>query len=373
MLRRGVSLMEVLFSIGIVSIGLLGVFAIYPLALNQLGRGVVSDRSTRAGTNAIDTFSAQGMNRPDLWMWYTGSQTVPSYATSFVSNASLLPDGSNTGLLIDPQFIAANRGTRSANVDARLFPYYPRAVTGQPRLRRITLANLFSSTAGTPSVMTGAEAATIFMAADDLVFDLPEDRNATPEQVFGAATTRRQFEGTISWMATLVPELDVSTSASVPGELYRLSIIMFHHRNPTMAMDGQTERIATVTSFYNAGISGGDVELGAPNADSLDLKRGDWLMLAATAYPRAAGNTDADSLFKWYRVVETEDDVRVVSGSSRRDVTLAGPDWPAAYLTNSPSGTPPGLGVTTYAFLVSDVVAVFERTINLETSSLWTY
>ena len=39
MQRRGVSLLEVVFAIGAVSIGLLGVLALFPLALNQVGQG----------------------------------------------------------------------------------------------------------------------------------------------------------------------------------------------------------------------------------------------------------------------------------------------------------------------------------------------
>lgn len=380
MLRRGVSLMEVLFAIGIISIGLLGVFATFPLALDQIGKGVVADRAARGGANAVATFTTHGLNRPDLWVWYTSSPITEEYATDFTSNASLLPDGSNSALWIDPQFVARNAGARSAapGRDARLFPYYSRTASDHPRLRRITLADTYWSNSTNVRAMTGAVAETTFVVEDDLVFDLPEDRNATPLQVYGSQSTRRQYEGSMSWCATLIPEIDVTTSGATAGDLYKLAIVVFHRRNSSFAMDGLTERIVGVTDFYSAGLGGGDVELGASSADALELKRGDWLMLASTVHART-GSTDGVSLFSWYRVVETEDEARSVGGGVpwRRDVTLAGPDWPAQLLADpNPPGGPPnpgGLDRATFAFLVSDVVAVFERTINLETSSSWTY
>ena len=37
--RPGISLMEVLFAIGVIAIGLLGVMAVMPIALDQVGKG----------------------------------------------------------------------------------------------------------------------------------------------------------------------------------------------------------------------------------------------------------------------------------------------------------------------------------------------
>ena len=58
----------------------------------------------------------------------------------------LMPDGPNTGFLIDPQFVIANKANNGGGADARLFPYYSRApltATGayweDPRLRRVSL------------------------------------------------------------------------------------------------------------------------------------------------------------------------------------------------------------------------------------------
>jgi hypothetical protein len=444
--------LEVLFSIGVIAIGLLGVLALYPLALSQIGTGNVADRSARAGQNAVELFAARGMARPDQLLWFQNSPPNPPpqekpVDTSDTSSllaaeiAELLPDGNNTALLIDPMFVAVRRQTYGSGYDARLFPYYtrqtiPNPLPGNPppyptqfdpRLRRVTLRS--SATAST--IMAAAQAELLFRSDDDLSFELPLDRNAPPEQIFGANNARRQYEGTISWMATLVPQLDIANLSEpfvdsnsncewdpaesytdlngngqydgVPepftdsngngkwdpaeaftdsngngrydrgtarGDLYQLSIVVFDRRDSSMAMNAQNERVVNVALFHNGGLGGGDVTLGASTAEELDVKPGQWLMLMATPgpmIPRSAPcpNFPGVSLFRWYRVLDAEEAPRNVPGSVypwERDVVLQGPDWPVSYFASltGPAQRP------TRAALVSNVVAVFERSIQLE-------
>lgn len=474
MIRRGVSLLEVLFSIGVIGIGLLGVIALYPLALGQIGTGMVADRSARAGQNAVEVFSARGMARPDQSLWFKNSATTPATSEDVdasIAEAVLLPDGTNTGFLIDPMFVAVQRQSNGSGYDARLFPYYtrqtiPNPLPGNPppyptqfdpRLRRVTLRS--SATAST--IMAAAQAELLFRSDDDLSFELPLDRNAPPEQIFGANNARRQYEGTISWMATLVPQLDIANLSEpfvdsnsncewdpaesytdlngngqydgVPepftdsngngiwdpgesytdsngngqydpaepfidrngngkwdpaeaftdsngngrydrgtarGDLYQLSIVVFDRRDSSMAMNAQNERVVNVALFHNGGLGGGDVTLGASTAEELDVKPRQWLMLMATPgpmIPRSAPcpNFPGVSLFRWYRVLDAEEAPRNVPGSVypwERDVVLQGPDWPVSYFASltGPAQRP------TRAALVSNVVAVYERSIQLE-------
>jgi len=400
MIRRGVSLLEVLFSIGVIGIGLLGVIALYPLALGQIGTGMVADRSARAGQNAVEVFAARGMARPDQWWWFRYSATLPAIAKfeDASTTDALLPDGPNSGILIDPMFVAAQRQTNNATYDARLFPYYPRQTIPNPvtpsssyppafdpRLRRVTLYNPDTAS----PIMNAAQAELLFRSDDDLSFELPLDRNAPPEQIFGANNARRQYEGTISWMATLVPQLNITNPSTSPGELYQLSIIVFDRRDSSMAMNAQNERVVSVTAFHNAGLGGGDVTLGAATSEELDLKPRQWLMLMATPHAMVPGsggtpNTPGVSLFRWYRVIDTEEEPHPGSSvfSWEREVVLQGPDWPS----RTPAVTPPRDYLDdvdpdpsvvaprpTRAVIVSNVVAVYERTIRLERSGLWTY
>ena len=65
--RRGVTLLEVLFSIGIVAVGLLGVLIIVPLAGTRSAQGTIADGGDRMGRNAIRLFDVQHMRQPNMW------------------------------------------------------------------------------------------------------------------------------------------------------------------------------------------------------------------------------------------------------------------------------------------------------------------
>jgi hypothetical protein len=433
--RDGVSLLEVLFAMGAIAIGLLGVVAIFPLALNQVGQGVVVDRARQAGVNAIERFTTHGMNRPDQWVWYdrignrqavghprnlnTKRDTAtPTPQPSF--EHALLPDGANTGFLIDPQFVAANGNTNGSGADARLFPYYSRgwfpSSTGpyppnvDPRLRRISIGReRDSTTATTPPAMSAAHAASIFTGLDELVFNTPEEANLSPVQEFGSAGpgggtsvspispvlvpsgSKRQYQGRISWVATLVPEIDVTNQSGTPSDLYLLSIVLFNARDNSFSINPTNERIVEVEFLDPKGLGGGDVNLTAVALDPighLELKRGNWILLMSTAHPAtpvpsATPTTPGVSLFRWYRVVETEEEPRLITapspptpGVAARFATLQGGDWPAEYLETPLAATataPAKPFRPTRAVLMSNVIAVYERTIRLETSGAWTY
>lgn len=235
MRRRAVSLLEVLFSIGIIAIGLAGVLALLPLGLYQMGKGNVADRSSRAGLNAVADFEIIGMGRPDTWIHADGT---PVQSATKVAAAPHLPIGYS--FCIDPRFIATAENqtatshpvvvTTAPYFDARLFPYYswspPAASSGlplppvappthlfnnlynttvapftqnplQPRMIRISLRPATGQTLniGPASVpgntpydlaarLTLAHANRLFVSDDDLAFVVPQERDLLPRQVF---------------------------------------------------------------------------------------------------------------------------------------------------------------------------------------------
>ena len=75
--RRGVSLLEVTFSIGVVVIGLVGIAALLPLGGALASKGAIADSAAQLGANAAREFSARGMAIPSNWRWYDSS--VASY------------------------------------------------------------------------------------------------------------------------------------------------------------------------------------------------------------------------------------------------------------------------------------------------------
>lgn len=360
--RPGISLLEVTFSIGVVMIGLVGIAALIPLAGSQANRGAVADAAARTGANAIREFHVRSMANPNAWRWFDPANS----RFRAVTPAELLVGNS---FCMDPRdvaqgFVVNDHGMRN------FFPH-----VGNIQMPRVTLTPTPSADS---SVVLGRLAANrLFTAQDDLVFELPSDRTLGPVQNFSRATDnpnsaplRRNVGGTISWKATLVPRLD---RLGNPTDLYTLSIVVFARRvldpNP-VDLDNATERVVEVDVFYSASpaMGGGDVRLVTlrNEASDLQLRGGDWVMLSGRKIrfnpvtQQPAGTVDVHI---WYRVIQAGEEPVFVASRDRwvRDVTLIGPDWDWGNLVD-------GTQVT----IARGAAAVFEKTIRLETSSLWT-
>lgn len=345
MVRRGVSLLEVMFAMGVIAIGLAGVIAILPVALHHIRRGTVLDNASRVGLNAVEEFDLRGMGRPSLWR----------YRTNILPDPSSARNGWATGFAIDPRFIANN----NSDTNAEEFPYG--TTTGVPRMIRVTLR---SSPSGVPnnSIMGVAQADDVFVGQDGLVFDLPEDRAQSPSQVFGEQDTRRQYEGNISWMATAAPVL-----SSADRDLYTLSVVVFHNRSVT---NTAAEHVVNVRDFVANGLAGGDVTLEGTSPDDLELRSGNWVMLMDFI-------SSGVPFFRWYRVVATEESAQPSGANWQREVTLHGADWPSNLVQDTydywnTTPTPPGITPTRVA-VIDNVVAVYEKTVRLETGNLWEF
>lgn len=372
--RPGVTLLEVLFSIGIVAIGLLGVVAILPVAGNRVSHGTITDMADRVGRNGIRQFEVQQMRRHDFnnSAWNSAwtqlyFPTGPGSTTPYhIHYAATIPEP----VCLDPLFIATrmdNNAITPVTAEVSQFP----AIASTSGIRRLSLrvlpGKVTSVNSGVATVpgMGRAQAEQIFMCQDDLVTSLPTDTGLPADQLFvpdGTGTNRvkRNTEGAFSWMATLAPK-DVTS-----GELFVLSVVVFHRRDVTgitsTADAPDTERLVDVkfsnpSVVYGDGLGGGTLLLqtraSARPAVDLDVREGDWLMLLSGGVNR---------VLKWYRVqgAEREPQVGRPAGNTlyTRMVTVFGPDWDTS--------------LACQAVLLNGVVAVYEKTIRLETSSSWT-
>mgnify|MGYP002527717002 CR=1 FL=1 len=328
--RRGVSLLEVMFAIGVIAVGLLGVIAVLPLALSQVGRGDIADRSTRVGINAVAAFDMLWMRNPDTWRYAGGGR---------VGHPSVVDDPSgsitsNRAFCIDPRFVATNGSGSNTTYDATLFPYLTRSSSifpDQPRMTRVSLARNPSNLNSLR--MLTEQADLIFVAEDELSFELPKDKTKAPQQQFGAPKrinyVKRKSKGTMSWMATVAPKIDDDGSFK---DTYTLSIVIFNRRdvksagrNQTMFEDANSdgivdpgdvptynERVTWIVGystadpgaaqFHGDGYGGGDVTLEAQNHEALKIRSGDWIMLMQNL----TSTTPYTPLFRWYRVAESE-------------------------------------------------------------------
>ncbi len=377
--RHGVSLLEVTFSIGVVMIGLVGIASLIPVGGALARKGAIADAAAQTGANAAREFTACGMANPQNWRWYntSTSQFVP---VVIVDGITPMPGQS---FCLDPVFVSAvgpSASTYAAEMAARAqFPLnyaYDSTLLAMPR---ITLRSNF-----TPNFVLNANAAQrLFVADDDLIFDMPSDRTLGPVQNFSfqnsapANPLRRNSEGRISWMATIVPKLDRLASNAgtlTPTYEYTLSVVVFSQRpldrelidtssGSLISEDQVSERVVSVQKFYSGSpaFSGGDMRLvsrpsrGTSGEDDLALQNGDWLMFSGVKTTLAGSM----QVHKWYRVVHAGDEPQPNGSVWTRDVTVMGPDWDIA---NIPM---------TQVTIVRGVTQVLERTVQLETSSMW--
>ncbi len=333
--HRGVTLIEVLFSIGIVAVGLLGVLILVPLAGLRTTQGAMADGADRLGRNAIRAFDICQMRNQESWAWYD----VASNTCQAFSGAD--------AICIDPLYVA----TYTA-VGTNLFPYNP--PSGATQMDRITLRSYVSAAMPSPPpgavgsrVMSLLQAGGIFMGEDDLVFNLPADRTLPAEQKFDSSRVKRQWEGKFSWLATLVRKQTIQGAGS-NSDLYLLSIVVSHRRDPLIDAE-RTVEVAPVPSTISIGYNGGDVLLSSTAEDNLKMKEGEWLILAGID---ASGRKS----FQWYRI-QTADAGPVPNSAGtgyERDLTLFGQDWPFSQMTGK-----------TWAVWIPGVIAVYEKTIRV--------
>ena len=390
--RHGVSLMEVLFSIGVVSIGLLGVVALLPLAANQVRKGEEAEQGAAVGMNALNEIEMRGMTYAvdldqDGDYGGTGPTDIvaatgapgPDRVTEIETN--WVHPGYNVGntvgprqsVCIDPRYVADNTGSGVETY----FPHRTAALATQARMRRVSIRNGVNG-----GVMSAEVAERIFVDHDRLDFNRPKDDTLPAVQLYdahGPAATpavpklidsRRQ----LSWFATLVPKFGPGSGA---GNLATLSVVVVEGRPSLLDITNDpvalaTERVVTVTSFYSGGIGGGDVQLTSLDVPTLEqVKVGYWIMLAGKALvrppaPPSRPLPELQDYFAWYRVgakTEINDVSGAGTGPYTMDVTLAGPDW------NRPEWTA-GLFMTE-AVIVEGVIGVYQRTIRREVANMW--
>ena len=348
MRRNGVSILEVLFAILVTVIGLLGVIAIFPVAASMARKGRTKDAVAVSGPTAFHQFDTLGMRRSAGWMAWNNTAMPPAYQ-------NFTPQFGES-YCIDPRMLTANAGSENA---ASIFPYVPRAVATDPRMRRITIN-------GGIGPMHRLHAEKVFVFEDDLNINKPDDRSLEAGQIFDelpgtpGAPSARQTQGHLSWMATLVPNgnrYSVPTATDPFEESYVLSIVVFFDRPADMTVnDPQHERVLTVVSMPGGGVTGGEVQLQASTVDALKIRPDDWLMLAGLAQhtiPNSDGSTRFIPRFQWYRVVDCEPEATQVGANYERYVTLHGQDWNASL-------------TSTQAFVMDGVVGVYDKTVTLE-------
>ncbi len=377
------TLLEVLISIGVVAIGLLGVASLIPAGGQQAQAGARNDRKAQIGRRSIREFFVRGLDHVD-GQWAVWSTAMSSYAepdndgdNDGMADSSPLTWPFNTydqngdlaftvddliafprSVCMDPRGLyLAQAGARAvggnepqALSNASIFGYDPLAPSNAVTwlMPRVVPIRMLSSIALNE---IGPAYENAFLAQDDIQFVEPETNGDTPVQKMvesqfsdgSIAFGRRDAEGRYSWLAMLVP-LDPVRLTS--GVTYRLYTVIVAARN----------------SFQNVNV----IPVAANGAGNVDIvpfdegvrvrlplavdniRPGDWVMLAARSTLVTATDPHVgEGNFGWYQVRNASDDILDLAG-----LALQSP--------------PPSQNPWVYAVVMPNVKAVYSKTIRLK-------
>ncbi|MGC4003938.1 MAG: prepilin-type N-terminal cleavage/methylation domain-containing protein [Pirellulales bacterium] len=312
--RSGISLIEVLMSIFILAVGLLGIASLLPLGQRQIEEAEQHDRAAIIGQNAFRTFRTRGYSNYQWWCSPSGT-SVAQNTSPFAQPVLTTP------IIIDPLLASNTALTATANV--------PHSGT---LLKRFTVKQTPGNSGG--AAINAAAAEAVFVARDDLILtqgNTPEDSSSLKLD----NNARRDFEGRYSWMAMISPANPGTTTPGLPvGTPHyempcELSIIVFNRRpylgNGTNVLNDEEtiggmsiprERVVDADLSAGGGIGGGDAVLsGGTNAYHLMVRPGEYLLLVSTNGRNA----------RWYKILSAED--YNPASDTQRTITLAGPDW----------------------------------------------
>ena len=285
--RSGISLTEVLISMGILTVGLLGVAALFPVGGFYMQKAEIADRGSAIAQAVMSDIVTRGMLNPGSWYVTIPPAGLGAASRWFPSDAkyapALIPDSKKPGtytrpfalalsealeeaptqtdpavvskqigsaIVIDPMGVAAMAypdisNPPPGNMASSAFPagaylvYYTNpawAVWGQVwPVRRATFRQ-----SSTGWQMDAATAEHYFRGHDELATDLParDDRPARQNwdvvDVGGAKLPlARQWAGDYSWLVTVVPTTNAARNGiarNPEGHTYDVSVVVFYKR-----------------------------------------------------------------------------------------------------------------------------------------------
>ena len=417
-IRSGISLLEVLVSIFVLSVGMLSVTALIPAGQVQVLKGVIEDRRVTISQLGFAEGQARGVFRPFVT---TGGTTVHMWMRTYDPAAPRLVDGAylrdnipdlpvNFGrpVLIDPMGTAAASTVAQAQAidnfpyappDDPNFPYdYPYSgvaatapipanwlpsgppyngignpsKTFGPVMKRLTIRSAASGAAGRLPRLLASER---FVNRDDLTFVVPADPELGPvgaggdgwQQYSGFGLARnanndqivaeRTGDPRYSWMYTVVP---------LGNAEYLVSTVVFRDRDLRIItqhsdLDGPDDRFPErMVQFAWAG--GGPDAFGGGEATLLSYVTTDPALAAIDLHVqvgdwimvRGYRAPAGVPLIPMFRWYRVRS-VDDVIGTSRI-VSLEGPDWRGVV----------GASVGMTATLMPNIISVTERVIRLE-------
>ena len=206
--RKGITLMEVLISIGILAVGLTSVVSLVPAGQSQAARAVVLDRAATAAANGLADAVTYGLARADSILLSATSAALPGAV--WILDPAILRFESEQG--VPPLSNWPNAS-------------FPNAVGAA-----LKTTGVYSN----PGSATAApwQAARLFgQGRDDLVVAAGSGADDPPVNVQAAGV--RAFQGRMTSLFSLAIA-DNTTTARPPvaGDVAKLTVVVFHNRPP---------------------------------------------------------------------------------------------------------------------------------------------
>lgn len=344
--RCGISVIEVLFAMGVAVIGLLGIASLIPLSGKNAADSLQMSEAAALSNDWYSEFTARGLHVSGNWIMFrdfgatTGSLNFDKQLGASLpargctpAPATMLRELGRESICLDPYFFAQvavqNPATGTLNAAQSnwyrpaVFPYYQdtynplvdsaylRSATSslawdaQPRMVRVTVPG--SGGAMMPLSIRSLEQK--FLSTDDLAItlDVPalgiDDKDETiPPMRVGQSNSRFASTNHYSWFATMSPAEPIPALSTDVTNFYTVSLAVVHNRElavydpaisaqrtgatdlPRVDEKPQGERLMWVEPLSGdfIGGNGGRVRLIGNDGTDDDIKSGDWVMLGRT-------------------------------------------------------------------------------------------
>jgi hypothetical protein len=340
--RRGISLMEVLISMFVLAIGLLGVAALIPAGRHEIVEATKLETAAMVGRNAFRDIQVREYMDPVKHWW-----KFPKLNSNPKANLIYDPEQ-------DPPFEGGSG--RSHHLELALDPLgaavgatpntvFPSSATITP-LRRIVpfQTNSVDLSRGAYDV--------IFRSSSDLITEEnAKNKDLPPTQKYLGTNARRASYGNYSWMATIVSD---QSRPAKDGDA-TVSVAVFYKRELSGIGSGEYVSIARPFTVLPV-TSGGEMtvaNLPTVNGKKRGMKPGQWFMMVGTRQIAAGPPPKTVNLFRWYRVLSAAP-YEAVADEQR--ITIAGQDWPVA----SPAASP------VQVWIFDNIVNVYEKSMPLQ-------
>ncbi len=354
--RRAISLMEVLISMFILAVGLLGVAALIPAGRHEIVQAAKLDNASMVGRAAFRDLQVRGFLNPANWVAFPGTWNTV-YAPTSPQEPFTNYDPSATGggpddvhyiaYALDPLGLTAPAGAFDT-----AFPHAAPLSMGMrvPPMMRIA-----------PFGFAGGITANQQLAAFDAIFRssfdhvLEPNTNAdfppAPKWFQAGGDARRMNEGNYSWMATIVSD---PTRLGTSGDV-TVSVAVFYKRD--LSNPALNEASSAVTFPVNTPItSGSTIEINTLPTDlsgkPRPLKPGQWIMLGGRRTNTSGVGPPQFNYYRWYKVLAAATPVPN-GGDFKQTITIAGSDWNATQNN-------------TEAWIFENIVNVYEKQLPLE-------